>query len=233
MFKFKQFTIHQQNSAMKVCTDACLLGALTRVKSNTTILDIGTGTGLLALMLAQKDPSIHITAVEIDDATLIDAKSNVGNCQFSDQILLVHDSIQNFSSKNNQAFDLIISNPPFFQNNLKSDDNRKNKALHDESLTLKELADAVKKLLKPEGCFWVLLPPFEMTQFQQIAKENGLFTQKDFSIKHNPQKNIFRKICCFGFENSQSPETETIHIHENEMYSARFAQLLKDYYLIF
>lgn len=233
MFRFKQFTIIQENAAMKVCTDACLFGALIEAGDQKKILDIGTGTGLLALMLAQKNRESEIVAVEIDRNAVSDATANFHNSPYSLQIQLVADSIQAFSENEHGKFNCIVSNPPFFQNNLKSSDLSKNNALHNQSLSLPELAQIIAKLLEKDGKTWILLPPYEMTIFQELTMKDGLFLQKEYCVKHNPEKEIFRKIGCFGFENFEPMETETIHIYENEVYSTRFAQLLKDYYLIF
>ncbi|MCA0365124.1 MAG: methyltransferase [Bacteroidetes bacterium] len=231
MFRFKQFTVVQDHAAMKVCTDACLFGALIETVNHQNILDIGTGTGLLALMMAQKNQNAVISAIEIDNEAVIDAKYNIENSPFSSKIELFHTSIQEFQQ--NKKYDCIISNPPFFQNNLKSPHLARNKALHNHSLTLSELANIIMQLLVPEGDTWILLPPYEMSVFRAEIQNFGFAPNKKFVVKHDPSKAPFREICCFSRLTTGNCIQEVINIYESGIYSARFVELLKDYYLIF
>jgi tRNA1Val (adenine37-N6)-methyltransferase len=231
MFRFKQFTVVQDHAAMKVCTDACLFGALIATENHQNILDIGTGTGLLALMLAQKNKNSKITAVEIDDDAIIDANFNIENSPFSSRIELFHTSIQEFQQT--KKYDCIISNPPFFQNNLKSTDVARNKALHNNSLTLSELAKIIGQLLESGGNTWILLPPYEMSVFSSEIQYLGFTVKKKFIVKHDPTKKPFREIGCFSRLNDGNCTGEVINIYESGQYSGRFVELLKDYYLIF
>lgn len=231
MFKFKQFSIRQSHSAMKVCTDSCLFGALVDAQSSKMALDIGTGTGLLSLMLAQRFPELQIDAVEIDENALIDAKVNVDESQFKNQIKLIGSSIQEF--ENLAKYDLIFSNPPFYQENLKSPDKSKNTAHHCTALSFSELAESVKNLLKPSGAFWVLLPPFEMTELEKQLAASHIFPEKSFFVKHNEKKPIYRVVAKFTFQKSENPISEEILIYENDKYSRIFTALLQQYYLIF
>ena len=126
MFKFKKFTIFQKQTSMKVCTDSCLFGSLIEIKEKTThILDIGTGTGLLALMQAQKKSSTHIIAIEIESLAAQEATSNVKNSNYNSQITIINDSLQNYLIHAKTKFDLIICNPPFYENQLLSDQAKK------------------------------------------------------------------------------------------------------------
>jgi tRNA1Val (adenine37-N6)-methyltransferase len=233
MFRFKQYTVHQNYSALKVCTDSCLLGALTDLADQSKVLDIGTGTGLLTLMLAQKDEASVFDAVEIDPESCKDAHRNFSESPFSARLKLYQESIQSFCLNKIKKYDLIISNPPFFENHLLSPNPKKNRALHTETLSMNELLQCVSSLLKTTGKFWVLLPPFEMQKLSKLALNFNLFPEKRFLIKHSPKKPTFREIYCFSFELKTLELEETINIFENEVYSDRFAQLLKDYYLIF
>lgn len=237
-FQFKQFIVHQDKSAMKVCTDACILGAYADVINTHKILDIGTGTGLLSLMLAQRTQAT-IDAVEIDNDAYTQAQTNITESPFADSVSLYHQSIQTFSRQHNDSanppYDLIISNPPFYQNSLQSPDLQTNKALHAATLTFDELIDAVINLLSSDGRFVVLLPPFEADQLTGVAQKKGLYLLSKLLIQHNWQKAVFRHILSF----SQMPVSEytedTLVIHEknSNAYSDKFRQLLSDYYTIF
>lgn len=237
-FQFKQFIVYQDKCAMKVCTDACILGAYADVSNTHKVLDIGTGTGLLSLMLAQRSEAT-IDAVEIDDDAYAQAKVNIIESSFTDSIILHHQSIQGFSQKHtdseNTPYDLIISNPPFYQNSLQSPDLQTNKALHAATLTFEELIEAVINLLSPDGRFIVLLPPFEAQQLAGVAQKKGLYLWDKLLIRHNPQKAVFRHILSFSQMPISEYKEDTLVIHEenSNTYSDKFRQLLSDYYTIF
>lgn len=236
MFRFKQFSIIQDKAAMKVCTDSCLFGSLINANECLSILDIGSGTGLLSLMLAQKYPNAKITAVEIDLEASINARENIENAlPLSKNITFVEADIKTFETNHQQKYDLIISNPPFYQQYLKSPNDKKNIAHHNELLTFHDLINVIKKLLAPNGRVWILLPPFEMSRFESICLSNGLLAQEMFSIKHSSEKPSIRIVARFGEQKNTIVNTEQINIHEkdNKTYSERFMNLLRDYYLIF
>jgi tRNA1Val (adenine37-N6)-methyltransferase len=231
-FTFKHFTINQDRCAMKVCTDACILGASTAVENVKNILDIGTGTGLLALMLAQRTDA-KIDAVEIEENAYNQALNNVSESKFSDIITIYHQDIQSYNAAN--SYDLIISNPPFYQKSLKSPDTQTNKALHAVELTFDELIASVIRLLKPDGRFIVLLPPFEVEKLIQIAQKKELYLSKKILIRHDESKPVFRIIATFQNLQVLDYQEEILVIHEKDgkTYSEKFRDLLKDYYLIF
>lgn len=234
-FTFKQFTINQDRCAMKVCTDACILGASTDVENVNNILDIGTGTGLLALMLAQKSDA-KIDAVEIDEDAYNQAIENVLASSFGTKINVFHQSIQTFIPLNGLGvYDLIISNPPFYQKSLKSIDNQVNKALHAVELSFEDLIDSVVRLLNIDGRFIVLLPPFEIEKLIKIAQKKGLYLSKKILIRHDDSKPIFRIIATFFRKQVLDYKEDTFVIHEKDgkTYSEQYRILLKDYYLIF
>ncbi|MBA4851060.1 methyltransferase [Emticicia sp. BO119] len=223
---------------MKVCTDACILGAYAEVAEVNKILDIGTGTGLLSLMLAQRSKAT-IDAVEIDNDAHTQAKVNITESPFADSIRLYHQSIQDFSQQRSgsedKGYDLIISNPPFYQNSLQSPDHQTNKALHAATLTFDELLDAVMSLLSPDGQFIVLLPPFEAQQLATVAQKKGLYLCAKLLIRHNPQKSVFRHILSFSKMPVSAYTEDILVIHEKNTsgYSDKFRLLLSDYYTIF
>ena len=232
-FKFKQFEIQQDQCAMKVCTDACLFGALIEVSdTHHTILDIGTGTGLLSLMLAQRT-NAQISAVEIDEDAFSQAKQNFEQSNFSSQLNVFHTSIQAFESS--LQYDLIVSNPPFYQKSLQSTDNQHNKALHGITLTLPALCDEAARLLNKNGDFWVLLPVYEAQLMVQIAKEKGLYLQKRISVRHDISKNFIREILHLKKSVNIQAQAEILEIYDinTKKYSERFKALLKEYYIIF
>ncbi|CAN5438514.1 methyltransferase [soil metagenome] len=239
MFRFKQFTIHQDRTAMKVCTDACVLGAYTNVVNLPAhILDIGTGTGLLALMAAQRNPEALIDAVEIDDAAFSQATQNVGASPFAGRVRVIHSRIQDFqatlSQQETRIYDQILTNPPFYTNHLRSPDTAVNRALHTDDLPFSELVESVIRLLKPEGEWWVLLPPYEAQKLADFAKKSGLRPFRRLSIRHNSRKPIFRIVTGFS-SGADTTVDETLNIHEGDgrTYTAEFQTLLRDFYLIF
>ncbi len=231
-FTFKQFTINQDRCAMKVCTDACILGASTDVENVSKILDIGTGTGLLSLMIAQRT-NAQIDAVEIDEDAYQQAVMNVQESVFASKIRVHHQRIQDFLVED--SYDLIISNPPFYQQSLKSADAKVNRALHTVELSFDDIIDSSIRLLSPNGKFVVLLPPFEMEKLIQIAKKKGLYLSKKMLIRHDESKPIFRVIATFQTNQIHDSAEKTLIIHEKDgrTYSEVFRRLLQDYYLIF
>ncbi len=231
-FTFKQFTINQDRCAMKVCTDACILGASTEVENVMRILDVGTGTGLLSLMLAQRTDA-KIEAVEIDEDAYQQAVINVQESDFSEKIKVFCQRIQDFTST--ESYDLIISNPPFYQQSLKSPDAKANKALHAITLSFDDLIGSVLRLLSLDGKFVVLLPPFEIEKLIQIAQKKGLYLSKKILIRHDESKPVFRVIATFLTKKVHDLEEKTLIIHDEEgkIYSNEFRDLLKEYYTIF
>ena len=168
-FEFKQFTVHQCNAAMKVGTDGALLGSL--AEGGKKILDIGTGTGLLSLMMAQRCPEAEITAIDIDENAIIDAKRNFAESPFAEQIQLIHTPFNDFVDNNLKAnadfkpFDCIICNPPYFDESLESKDESRTRARHTSSLPFRELVGGAYELLADEGVFSVCIPPEVLSKF--------------------------------------------------------------------
>ena len=233
MFHFKQFTIHQDRTAMKVGTDACVLGAYADV-AGERILDIGTGTGLLALMAAQRNPSATVDAVEVDEAAFSQATENVAGSPFSSRVRVRvwHGQIQEFASP--QRYDRILTNPPFFTNHLRSPDAALNRALHTDELPFSDLVETVGRLLKPGGQWWVLLPPYETERLTKLATTVNLTPFRRLHLRHNDRKPVFRTIT--GFSCDGRPTTnDTLSIYESDSntYTPAFRALLRDFYLIF
>ena len=221
---------------MKVCTDACVLGAYADVAEPTgaavRILDIGTGTGLLALMAAQRNPLATIDAVEVDEAAYGQAVENVADSPFFERIRVWQGRVQEYVPS--LPYDRILTNPPFYTNHLRSPDAAVNRALHTDELPFADLLDAVKRLLKPDGQWWVLLPPYETDLFVKLAAPVGLMPFHRLHLRHNDRKPVFRIVT--GFAYGQQPvESTTLYIYEpgSTTYTSAFRALLRDFYLIF
>lgn len=234
-FQFKQFTIWQDQCAMKVCTDACVLGAWADLKNAGRILDIGAGTGLLSLMSAQRNTDALIDAVEIDPDAFTQAGENISKSPFYNRIQLYHADIQDFDP--GFRYDVIISNPPFFQDNLKSPDRKKNLAHHARSLDFEALISAADRLIAPAGKFQVLFPVEEGKKFQQKAENAGWVLNRRLTLVHHAGKNPFRLLMTFQkAEKYPAPLIENVlYIYENDgvTYHSAFRDLMKDFYLIF
>lgn len=220
---------------MKVCTDACLFGAWVAEKVSSDAvtvdraLDIGTGTGLLSLMLAQQSNAM-IDAIEIDEAAAKQAGENFAASPWKSRLRVYHSPVQAFSQPGNLPYDLILSNPPFFEHDLKSDDHKRNLALHSNELKLDELLLAVDRLLLPNGYLAILLPFHRNEAFKTMALKKGYYLHHAMAVKQTPQHNCFRSMFLFG-KNEVPPMQSGIVIRENGLYTNSFSQLLKDYYL--
>jgi len=243
-FQCKQFIVHQQHTSMKVCTDACLFGAWvsqkTLVQNSNSIVDIGTGTGLLSLMLAQVTESskARITAIEIESQAAAEANSNFNISKWSDRLKLVNDSIQNFTaSSKGLLFDIVISNPPFYEGDLKSPDANKNKAAHSTELPWSILVENVSSLLTEAGCFFVLVPTLRAYTMQKLAEAHQLQLVEEVLVYKDAKHLPFRSFLHFK-KNSNTLDKE-ISVLRNKIvikntdntYSTAFTELLKDYYL--
>jgi tRNA1Val (adenine37-N6)-methyltransferase len=194
IFKFKHFQVNQVKSAMKIGTDALVLGSLIEIENSRNALDIGTGTGVLSLMLAQRFPEIQIDALEINKEAFEEASENIQNSLFSSQIKVIHGDFIDYTFQ--KSFDLIVSNPPFFENSSKSTNLDRNQARHSDSLPLGALFQKVEKLLTETGHFWLILPHEIMDFYLQKHPLNQLKPAKIISIYGKPGQ-ITRKIVCF------------------------------------
>lgn len=230
-FKFKTFTIEQQHCAMKVTTDACLFGAWVadQITNENKMLDIGGGTGLLSLMIAQKNQSTNITSVEIETTCFQQLSENIQHSSFAHLIKPVHQNILEFNPA--EKFNVIFSNPPFYENQLKSDKHSINQARHDASLSQHELFQAVDKLLRNDGVFYVLLPSYRKEEIIKIASAIGLGLDRITSVRQTPAHEPFRIMCKFLKGKSQSTKDEITIADGNGGYTKSFTDLLKEYYL--
>ena len=236
-FQFKQFTIHQDRCAMKVTTDACLFGAwiAEEVKSQKlkvkSVLDIGTGTGLLALMVAQKNPEMKIDAIEIDKDAAEQAQGNAELSPWKEQINIVQGDVKGLSFE--KEYDLIITNPPFYENEIRSATDSKNVAHHSENLTLKDVLVIIKKNLRETGSFFLLLPYKRNEEIKKLLKDHDLNISKILFVRQSVKHNYFR-IFIKGSLLADEKQTEFDELSiwdDKQQYTNEFVMLLKDYYL--
>jgi len=229
-FRFKQFTIHQDRCVMKVCTDSCILGAWTALHLGNVknILDIGTGTGLLPLMLSQKTES-PVDSIEWDPASVAQARENIQVSPWAETIRVLEGDARDFSF--DSPYDFIITNPPFFASDLRSPQERKNKAKHDQSLTLDQLMVVINNNLNPNGNFSILLPYHRTSFFEELAKGFGFLLREKLVVRQTPSHPPFRSIGLFGFSGSREVSTTEMVIRDNNgKYTPAFTELMKDYY---
>ena len=212
---------------MKVCTDACLFGALLPTGYNH-ILDIGTGTGLLSLMMAQKNPTAIIEAVEIDNAAAQQATENFNASPWKERMKVFHSDVLNLDR--GKIYDCIISNPPFFEGDLQSAEPSKNNAKHNSSLRFQQLIKFVSLHLKTDGCFAVLLPYHRVDYFIKEAVESALYLKQQILVKQTEGHDFFRGILFFSSAKVQ-PVYSEMEIKNKGQYTAAFSSALKDFYL--
>jgi tRNA1Val (adenine37-N6)-methyltransferase len=218
---------------MKVGTDGVLLGAWADVSGAERILDIGTGTGLIALMLAQRS-NAEIDAIEINKEAAFEAKQNAGNSPWQARIHIFNESFQEFVSRSDQKYDLIVCNPPYFNRSKKAPDSLRSLARHDDSLPGHELIHGAGKLLSDKGIFSVILPFTGSEKFIKLASEFQLYPAKVLKIRPVSNKEINRLIIELVKTQSQTETSEiTIETDKRHRYSEEFVLLTRDFYLNF
>lgn len=230
-FVFKQFVVKQQHSAMKIGTDSVLLGCLAEVQQANTILDIGTGTGLLALMCAQRC-NAQIDAVEIDLFAANEAKLNFELSTWSNRLKLHYMPLQQFVNGPNK-YDLIIANPPYFEadKNYNITNLQRSKARHDTDLPFTELIQLVLELLNETGSIWLILPTQEAAIFKNIANAAGLFLNSQINIKPKPNKAVNREVLQFTFVNKTLLQQEITIYNLDGSPTIAYKQLSNAFYI--
>lgn len=230
VFRFRQFTVHQDKCAMKVGTDAVLLGSWVNTDNAKNILDIGTGTGIIAMMLAQKS-SAQIDAVDICPDAFKQATENVAESLWADKISVHHISFQEFSETAEKKYDLIVSNPPFFSDAPKPHTLGRIQSRHTDTLSFQELIIGVKKIISPEGKFCVVLPCREGGAFIDEAMKQGLFCGNILHVKTKIEKLEKRLLMEFTLQLKNLEEREmVIRCGENE-FSREYVEMTREYYL--
>lgn len=233
-FEFKNFRIYQAQSAFKVTTDSCILGAYAEFVHPERICDIGTGTGILALMMAQKFSTALIDAVEMDTQSAEEAKENVRSSPWNDRITVYTNSIQNFSETAEKIYDLVICNPPYFEDHVRSSDHRKNITRHNISLTLLELASSINRLLSKDGCFFTILPPASFRKFYASMRLLGFHLIEKLEIFVAPGKSLYRIIGGFKRKTAGHQTVHHLYIYDARgEYTEIFKAYLKEFYLAF
>lgn len=229
-FQFKQFKIEQEKCAMKVCTDSCLFGAWIEVDNTVkTILDIGTGTGLLSLMLAQKSEA-HIHGIEIDENAFLQTCENFTNSVWNERLTAYHGDVKAFNFS--ETFDFIVCNPPFYENEMDSRMHEEKIAKHSLHLTLPYLMTAMEHLLSEDGKFAILLPYYRKDEFEKLAAVHHYFPEKTIIVKQTPAHDFFRYAGIFSKIKHDNIHHEAISIKtKNNKYTEEATSLLSPYYL--
>jgi tRNA1Val (adenine37-N6)-methyltransferase len=229
-FHFKQFSVRHDRSGMKVGTDGVLLGAWVDVQNIKRILDIGTGTGLIALILAQRTESnVTIDAIEIDDDAIEDASENFAASPWNDRLTLHHQCVQEFNSS--EKFDLIVSNPPYFIDSFKPPNDQRIIARHAESLSFPDLLSVSEKLLSDKGRLNVVLPYTEGLQFIDMAEKNGFYCSRKWSFRTRKEKAIERFLLEFSSVKTDLAEGEIQLYSSGEIWSEGYLDLTRNFYL--
>jgi len=229
-FKFKKFSIQQSDSAMKVGTDGVLLGAWCDINNPERILDIGTGTGLISLMLAQRFPESQIVGVEVEPQACIEARANFEASDWSDRLSVIELPIQEYETK--EMYDLIVSNPPFFENSDHTKETARSLARSTQSLAFTELIFSVVNLLKEDGLFSVILPTNEGEGFRKHAEIQGLHCTQHCDVHPTPEKSSKRLLMTFSKRKAKMQSTDMI-IEDGgrHQYSEEYKNLTQDFYL--
>ncbi|MBT8185714.1 MAG: methyltransferase [Eudoraea sp.] len=231
-FQFKQFTIHQDRCAMKVGTDGVLLGAWTTLSTNPdAILDIGAGTGLIALMMGQRSGAPTIDALEIDEAAYVQCVENFEASPWGDRLFCYHAGLDEFTADTEDQYSLIISNPPFYSENVTSRNSPRDMARQSRSLPFEELIGSVSTLLTAKGIFSTIIPIKEEERFIALAEDVGLYPNRITRVKGNPSSEIKRSLLEFTFDRKELLAEELIIEIERQHYTPEYIALAKEFYL--
>jgi tRNA1Val (adenine37-N6)-methyltransferase len=232
-FQFKQFSIEQDRCAMKIGTDGVLLGAWAPIDNNPfSILDIGTGTGIIALMLAQRSGATQIDALEIDEEAYEQATDNFENSPWNDRLFCFHAALDEFIEEPEDEYDLIISNPPFYTEDYKSENQQRDLARFSDAMPFEELIEAADLLLSENGIFAVIIPFKEEERFIDLCAEVELFPVKATRVKGSPKTPIVRSLLAFKrYELSVLEADELIIEINRHEYTDEYIELTKDFYL--
>lgn len=229
-FQFKQFTVWHDKCAMKVGTDGVLLGAWASVQNAHKILDVGTGTGLVALMLAQRSlPDADIIALEIDEAAAGQARENVTRSPWKERVKVVQTDFRDYQSSD--KFDVIVSNPPYFVDSLECPDQQRNAARHNDSLAYEELLEGVAGLLAEDGAFTIVIPADVADRVKMIAATKNLYAVRQLNVITKPGGIPKRTLITFTFSNQECVFEELLTELARHQYSEKYIALTREYYL--
>jgi len=231
-FRFKQFTVFHNLCAMKVGIDGVLLGAWAEVENAKRILDIGSGSGLIALMLAQRNCNATIEAIDIEASAIEQTKFNIENSPWKKRMSARNISLQNFAATTQEKYDLIVSNPPFFVDSLKTPAPERTNARHTDSLTHEELIVLSQSLLTQNGRLCIILPAKEGKSSKDFAEKAGLFCTKMASVFPKPNTEAKRLLLEFSLKKDKTEISAlTIETEIRHQYTPEFTRLAKDFYL--
>lgn len=228
-FKFQQFTVYHDLCAMKVGTDGVLLGAWVDVSNVKTALDIGTGTGLISLMMAQRNSSLSINAIDIDTGAILQAKININQSPFANNTHIQETALQHLDTET--KYDVIVSNPPFFNDSLKSTDKQRNLARHTDSLSAEDLIHHASMLLNDSGKLSLIYPYEYKETLINLASEYKMSISRVTSVLPTPNAAPKRILIELSKQKSKLTETELILEVDRHVYSTEFQELVKDFYL--
>ncbi len=231
-FQFKQFIIQQNKTAMKVGTDGVLLGSWAKISAKAErILDIGTGTGLVSLMMAQRSSAKVVDAVELNKSAYQQASENFKESDWSVRLSCHHSSFQEFSNEMEGNYDLIVSNPPFYISTQKTVLEDRDMARHSDNLPFIELLQGVAKLLNNKGSCAFVIPFSEQDNFILLAEKQGLFPSRIMHVKGNNESPIKRSLLQFSFVKSEILKKELVIENSRHIYTKDYIELVKDFYL--
>ena len=233
MFQFKQFSVNQDRCAMKIGTDGVLLGAWTPINKNPfSVLDIGTGTGIIALILAQRSNAEQIDALEIDEEAYEQSVDNFENSPWSDRLFCFHAGLDEFVEEPEDEYDLIISNPPFYTEDYKTENEQRDLARFADAMPFEDLIEAANLLLSENGIFSVIIPFKQEDIFLALTKEYELYPFKITRVKGTPTTEIKRSLLAFSRnENTDALTDELVIETARHIYTPEYIALTKDFYL--
>lgn len=231
-FQFKEFSVNQDRCAMKIGTDSVLLGAWTSIENNPfSVLDIGSGTGILSLMLAQRTFAETIEGLEIDDEAFEQCSENFENSPWADRLFCFHASLLEYVEAVDDTFDLIICNPPFYSEDYKTQNNARDLARFNDAMPFKHLIFAVANLLSEKGLFSLVIPYREEARFIELASITGLFPKRILHVSGNPKSEVKRSLIEFTFHKTETETSELIIETSRHQYTQDYINLTKDFYL--
>ncbi|WP_028892428.1 tRNA1(Val) (adenine(37)-N6)-methyltransferase [Tenacibaculum sp. 47A_GOM-205m] len=234
-FQFKEFTVHQDKTAMKIGTDAVLLGAWCNLGDYPdTMLDVGSGTGVISLMLAQRSDAMTIDAVEVDENAYEQTVENFEQSDWGDRLFCYNASFVEFAeemAEEEEQYDVIVSNPPFYTDNYETEDVARNKARFTSSLSFEDLLKGVSKILSENGRFSTIIPFKEQENFVELAKKYDLYLNRVCRVKGTPDTEVKRSLLELSFVETSIKEEELIIETKRHQYTDAYINLTKDFYL--
>jgi tRNA1Val (adenine37-N6)-methyltransferase len=234
-FTFKQFSVEQDKTAMKIGTDGVLLGSWAPIHHNPfSVLDIGAGTGIIALMLAQRSHAEQIDALEIDEDAYEQAVDNFENSPWGDRLFCFHAGLDEFIEEPEDEYDLIVSNPPFYAEDYKTENEQRDLARFQDAMPFEELIEAADLLLSENGIFAIILPYREEAKFIALAKASELYPTKITRVKGTPTSSVKRSLLAFSRNETDEIEIDELTIEiERHVYTSEYIELTKEFYLKF